>query len=386
MLWYILAVAALLPWIQLMINGRLGLKRVPRLENLPEPDAVELQTLGRLSVVVAARNEEQHLEKALRSLAAQEHPDCEIIVVNDRSTDRTGEILDRLAAENPERIKPLHITELPEGWLGKCNALHQGGEAATGNYILFADADVEFAPGVLLRSHAYAKREEADQFTAFPETVADTFFEHAMLNVFALSFMLGFPPHRAMIRNSGKYVGVGAFNMVSTQIYRRIQGHKFLRLQVVDDVGLGKLIKFSGGKIRLAWGMGQIKVRWQEDLWATIKGLEKNFFASTNYSVTKTLAMCVGVLILFVWPWIGIWFGPTGARAVSGVALALQILVAAVAAVKARFSPIHGLTAQAGALLLLIAMLRSMIITLKRGGITWRDSFYPIKDLKQFRL
>lgn len=386
MIWYLIAVAALLPWIQLMINGRLGLKRVPKMENLEVPTTDELEKIGRLSIVIAARNEERNLEKAIRSLAAQDHPDFELIVVNDRSTDSTGRILDGLAREFPERIKAVHVTDLPEGWLGKCNALHQGGEAATGDYILFADADVEFEQGVLLRSHAYARREDADQFTAFPETVADSFFEHAMLNVFALCFMLGFPPHRAMVRNSGKYVGVGAFNMVKTQMYRRIQGHRFLRLQVVDDVGLGKLIKFSGGNVRLAWGMGQIRVRWQEDLAATIKGLEKNFFASTNYSVVKTTAMSVGVVIMFLWPWIGVWVGPAGSRIVAAVALGLQVLTAAVAAVRAGFSPVHGATAQAGAVLLLIAMLRSMIVTLKRGGITWRDSFYPINDLKQFKL
>lgn len=384
-MWLILlALAALLPWVRVLYNGWQAQRLIPKLKDLPAP--AYAAALPKLSVVVAARNEERHIEQALRSLAAQTHHNLEIIVVNDRSTDQTGAIIERLAGEYGGRIKPVTVEELPEGWLGKCHALQTGADAAQGDYILFADADVEFAPDVLVRAHAYALAEQADQFTVIPETVADSFWEHAMLNVFALCFFLGFPPHKALRRNSGGYIGVGAFNMVSTAMYRRIQGHRFLRLQVVDDVGLGKLIKFSGGRVRVAMGVDEVRVRWQEDLAATIKGLEKNFFASTNYSVALTVAMVVGVLIVFVWPWVGLWVGPATARWICGAALALQVITGAAAATRARFSPVHGLTAQAGAVLLIVAMVRSMVVTLKQGGIRWRDSFYPLAELKKFKL
>ena len=278
------------------------------------------------------------------------------------------------------------MTDLPEGWLGKCNALQMGGEVATGEFILFTDADVQFKATVLEKAHRYSRAEGADQFAVIPETITGSFWEKAMLNVFAMCFLLGFPPHRAMKRNSGHFLGVGAFNMVRTEMYRKIQGHRFLRLLVVDDVGLGKLIKFSGGKVRVAWGFGQVMVRWQVSLVETIRGLEKNFFASTNYSVPLASAMTVGVWIMFIWPWIGIWTGPGGARSIAAVALVLQIAASALAAVRARFSPVHGLTAQIGSVFLSIAMLRSMWMTLHRGGITWRDSFYPLKELRKFRL
>lgn len=376
---------ALLPWVRLMINGAAASKAIPQMSNLPEPGDDD-EPLGLLSVVVAARNEAAEIEQALRSLAMQDHPNMEIIVVNDRSTDGTAEIIDKLSAEFQDKIKAVHVTELPEGWLGKCNALQQGGEAATGEYILFADADVKFEKSVLRRSHYYARTEDADQFCVFPDNMADSFFEKAMLNVFALCFFLGFPPHKAMKRNSGKYVGVGAFNMVRTTMYRKIKGHNFLRLQVIDDVGLGKLIKYSGGRVRIAWSGGMVKVRWQENLLGMIRGLEKNFFAATNYSIAVTLLMVIGVIIMFLWPWIGVWFGPTGARVIVGVALLLQILTAAAAATKSRIGAVHGITGQMGAVLLLIAMIGSAWATLKNGGITWRDSFYPLKDLKQFKL
>lgn len=346
------------------------------------PDA----PLGKLSVIVAARNEGHTVEKGLRSLAMQDHPDYEIIAINDRSEDNTGEIIDRVAAEMPDRIKTLHITELPEGWLGKCNALHQGGEVATGEYILFTDADVEFEITALQRTHLYARQEQADQLAVFPETLAGSVAEQSMMLSFALCFFIGFPPHRAMKRNSGAYVGVGAFNMISTAMYRKIQGHRFLRLLVVDDVGLGKLVKYSGGVVRVAWGNDFVKVRWQESLWGMIRGLEKNFFASTNYSVLKTLLMAVGVSIAFVWPWVGVWTGSTASRVLCGVALATQLIVAAATAKRMKFSVVAAPLLPLGAIFLITSMLRSMVITLKNGGITWRNQFYALKDLKQFKL
>jgi len=384
MFWYLISVASLLPWAVLIIHGAKAMRAIPRLADLPDESADEVT--AKLSVVVAARNEELHIEKALRSLGMQDHPDYEIIVVNDRSTDGTTEIVNRLAGEFPNLIRPVHVTELPEGWLGKCNALHQGGEAASGEFILFADADVEFQPSVLRRAHAYAAREEADQLAVIPQNLVDSFWEMAMLNVFALCFMLGFPPHRAMQRNSGRFIGVGAFNMVRTSMYRRIQGHRFLRLQVLDDVGLGKLVKFSGGRVRVAWGHGQVRLRWYESLGHMIKGLEKNMFAATGYSAVKTVAMVAGVVVMFLWPWLGVWVGPPGARLVAACALGLQIVTAGAAAKRAGFSAVHGLTTLAGAALLITALVRSMVATLRNGGISWRDSFYPLKALKQFRL
>jgi glycosyltransferase involved in cell wall biosynthesis len=424
MFWYFLAIACLLPWVVVLVNGWLGNSRIPALKNLPdgeipiaepipadpkkeaaakkaaeataeagtppqEPEpAPEPEPLGprKISVVIAARDEASHIEKALRTLAAQTHLNYEIIVVNDRSTDETGNIVDRLSQEFPGKIVALHVHELPEGWLGKCNALQLGGEAATGEYILFTDADVEFEETVLVRAHLYALRENADQLAVIPETIAGSFWEKAMLNVFGLMFFLRFPPHRVMVRNSGHFIGIGAFNMVSTAMYRKIQGHRFLRLQVVDDMGLGKLVKYSGGTVRVAFGVDVVRVRWQVSLAATIKGLEKNFFAATNYSVLLTTFATVGVWIMFLWPWLGVWFGPAGARVISGLALALQMFLCGAAATKVRFSPIHAVTAQFGGLFMSIAMLRSAIVTLRRGGVTWRDSFYPLKDLRQFRL
>lgn len=389
MISYLLSVASALPWFVVAMNGRASLETMPEMGDLPVGEDVgagEGVGLGKLSVVIAARNEVGHIETALRTLAQQSHPDYEIIVVNDRSTDGTGEVIDRLGGEFPGRIKPVHITELPEGWLGKCNALHQGGEAAEGEFILFTDADVEFEGTVLERAHWYALGEGADQVCVLPETVAHNFWERAMLNAFGICFMLYFQPHRVSMRQTGKFVGIGAFNMVRTAMYRRIQGHRFLRMQVIDDLGLGKLVKFSGGVVRMVWGQRFVRVRWQASLWEHVRGLEKNFFAWTNYSVLVTVVAVLGVWVMFVWPWVGLFVGGWGAKVVALIALIVQVVVAGAGARRAGYGAVHGLTAAIGGVFLTVALIRSAWITLRQGGVRWRDSFYPLKELKRFKL
>lgn len=386
---YLLSVASLLPWLQVVHNGRASLARIPRMADLPVdavPESGEGAELARLSVVIAARNEAGHVEAALRSLVQQSHPDYEIIIVNDRSDDGTGEVIDRVAAEFPDRIKPVHVTELPEGWLGKCNALHTGGESAEGEFILFADADVEFESTVLERAHRYALAEAADQLAVIPETIADTFWEMSMLNAFGICFMMWFEPHRVMVRNSGRYVGIGAFNMVRTEMYRKFQGHRFLRMQVLDDVGLGKLVKFSGGTVRMAWGQDVVRLRWYAGIGATIRGFEKNFFAWTNYNVLFAIVAVLGVWVMFLWPWVGLFVGSLSARLLALAVLLVQIFVAAASARRAGYSAVHGLTAAVGGFFLSLAIIRSTWVTLRNGGVRWRDSFYPLKELRKFKL
>lgn len=423
MILHLLALASLAPWVAVLRNGRSSSQVIPALADMPV-DGEELTELvpaevpaeektgaeagaedtaageapaepvvlppvvafRKLSVIIAARNEAARVEKALRSLAGQSHPNYEIILVNDRSTDETGLLADRVQEEFPDKIRVVHVTELPDGWLGKCNALQLGGQEATGEFLLFTDADVEFESTVLERAHRYAVREQADQVAVFPETLATGFWEKSMLNAFVLCFMLYFQPQRVLVKNSGKYVGIGAFNMVRASMYKRIQGHSLLRMHVVDDVALGKLVKFGGGTVRMLWGQGFVKVRWQESLAGTIRGLEKNFFAWTNYRAWLAVLATAGVWVMFIWPWVGLLVGPWSARGIALVAVLLQIVVAGASAARNGFGGAQAVTAAPGGFFLSLALLRSMWVTLRRGGIMWRDSFYSLKELRRFRL
>jgi len=384
-MWYALAAVPLLYWLSIIIRGARGFSKVPQLRALPLPEAPE--TLPKVSIIVPARNEERQARACLEGLLDQTYPNLEIIFVNDRSTDSTARIADEVAARSNGRIVVEHVTECPPDWLGKCNALALGAAKATGEYLLFTDGDVLMEPTTVARAVNYAVAQNADMLVVFPDAITETFGERCLMMAFGNSFAAVFSPSAAQDKRSKAFVGVGAFNMVRTYLYKKVQGHRFLRLQVIDDIGLGKLIKFAGGVLRVAAGTGMVRVRWHWSLWETIKGLEKNGFAAFNYNPVKTTVACIGLLFVCWWPYFGLLAGPWPARAMCAFAgLILQPLTGVGASRVIGINPLYGFTNPIGAIFLATAMLRSMIVTLRQKGIVWRDSFYPLTELRKFRL
>jgi hypothetical protein len=134
-----LAVVTLVLWIGVAASIAVGVRSIRFLRDIPLPGIAD--RLPRLSVVIAARDEAAAVEQALSSVLLQQYPDFEVVVVDDRSTDGTGAILDRMAEREP-RLRVVHVDAVPAGWLGKNHALHLGAQGATGELILFTDADV----------------------------------------------------------------------------------------------------------------------------------------------------------------------------------------------------------------------------------------------------
>ena len=384
MICWILSSALFLYWLGILVKSARNVRSIPTLADLPVP--ADPSELPKLSVVVPARNEEAAIGACLTSLLAQDYQNIEIIVVNDRSEDRTGAIADEMAASAPEKITVLHLTECPEGWLGKCNALQQGANKATGDFILFADGDVIFSAGTLSRAVKFLSEEKADMLAVLPDTLTETFGERVITLTFIQSFTLAFSPLKAQDDKSAAFTGVGAFNLIRTTMYRRMHGHRFLKLQVIDDVGLGKLVKCSGGRIRVAMGTGMVRVRWQQGLWGTVKGLEKNAFAALHYNPFKGVIAVTGLLFIYWGPIFGLLFGILGVKLLCALAWVCQAIMGFGIARAARLNPLYALTGPLGSVFLALAILRSMILALKRGGIQWRDQFYPLAELKKYRI
>src|SRR5207249_9856045 len=150
-----------------------GATRLPWVRDfLPAPDA----NCPRISLLFAARDEEEKLPAELATLVEIDYPNLEVIAVDDRSQDATGRILDEFAAAHP-RLRVVHITQLPAGWLGKPHALQKAYETSTGEWLLFTDADVRFKPDVLRRAVALAKQRNLDHLTLFGEIEMAGFWE-----------------------------------------------------------------------------------------------------------------------------------------------------------------------------------------------------------------
>jgi len=346
-------------------------------------DVPELPNRGRLSVIVPARNEEKNIEQALTSLLEALPGGGEVIVVNDRSTDETGPIAHRLARSDT-RLRVLDVTELPHGWLGKTHAMQQGYHVSTGDFILFTDGDVIFQPGCLARAVGLCEKERIDHLVATPLMITRGFWERAFVSFFSIMLVSRFRLWRASHADSRFFAGIGAFNLVTRAAYEKAGTHQAIKAEVVDDLLLGRLVKRSGGKQRVVSGERSIQVRWNEGLRGLINGLEKNAFAGFDYSPLLTVAGCLGMLLITVVPGLSpllflVRNGPGvltwAAWAGTGVWLSFFLLYR-LSLRGQRASWAYVLTFPTAVFLLAWAILRSMALYYRRGGVKWRGTVY----------
>ncbi|MCS7080690.1 MAG: glycosyltransferase family 2 protein [Chloracidobacterium sp.] len=338
-----------------------------------------------VSVIVAARNEADTIEPALRSLAAQDHPALEIIVVNDRSTDATSDVLARLQQEYPS-LKVITVPELPPGWLGKNHAHWIGAQAAQGEFLLFTDADIVMHPSAVRRATAFAVAERLDHLAMGPEVHMPGALLTAFLGTFTMCFAMFIRPWRARDPRSPAFVGVGAFNLVRRAAYERAGTHAAIRMRPDDDIKLGKIIKRAGGRQELVAGKHLLSVVWYRSVGELIRGLEKNAFAGMDYNLALAAVGPLTLFVLFVWPYLAL-------ALTTGWLWWLNLLNAALGlvlyadnslrhGVKWRHVPLFPVTV----VLLIFIVWNAVLRTLVRRGITWRGTHYPLAELKANRV
>ncbi len=387
-----------LDWIALTLTFTIGLlgylallaaQRTRYLKHLLRSDVLA----GGVTVVVTARNEAADLESTVRRFREQKIANSALVVVDDRSTDESPAILARMASETVAGV-PLQtrrIDHLPPGILGKVHACSVGAATAQTPWILFADGDVELADvTVLARIVGYAEAEGLDHLAVLPDTRPMGFWQETLMNVFAQSFLLScrtYEQDRDLPRGGG---GVGAFNLVRREAYERIGGHRELALEIGDDWRLGTLLKESGAKQRMRFGHDLVRCPWHRSARALIKGLEKNLFAGFGFSMGKVTLGALWFLALGFLPSLLSGMGIAHQRWWWGLPLFLQILAATSGwwlhrtASGVRLLPI--LAYPLGVGLFLVALANSTAKTLTRGGVRWRDTFYPLPALRAARV
>jgi len=337
------------------------------------------------SIVVAARNEERNIRAALQSLLALNYPHLQVIVVNDRSDDETGTILDEMAACNP-RLEIVHITNLPDGWLGKNHALWKGSQQADGDLLLFTDADVVMTPDTLARAISYLQQENIDHLAATPEARMPTLFLNMFGAAFGLFFGMFTRPWKAADPKSGCHIGIGAFNLVRAEAYRQVGGHQTIALRPDDDLKLGKIIKKAGFSQRLVYGTDLISVEWYASVRELVLGLEKNVFAGTDYRLWLAASGVLFQLVASLWPYLAL---VVTEGATLAVYVAIVSVISLIVADGARFhgsSPWYALGFPLTAGLFTFIIIRTVISNLSKEGITWRGTFYPLSELRKNRV
>jgi len=339
-------------------------------------------TLPKVSVVLAALNEEEDLPKCLASLAAQDVEGLEVILVNDRSTDRSGEIMQSFAGAHPN-WKYIEIKELPEGWLGKPHALHQGSLKTTGEYIIFTDADVKFEPPACREILGIAIQNDFDHLCAGPQFTAQDPILKSMLLVFTSSLVRLLKPSR-MGLSPHSYIGVGAFNLVRKKSYKELGGHEKLRLSVLDDIMLSKLFAQAGKNHFFMEGKAFLSLDWYPNALAMIRGLGKNGFAAMRYSWINVFAMLALTLLTYILPYLGLIYATGFAWKFLLTVLVVNTSVNAYFAYKISYSPLYALAMPLASLCIAYAHIRSATIASLRGYVSWRETRYTLKSLRDF--
>jgi len=377
-----------LAWLSRIVDAAIGMPSVADVTK-PEWDRNPVGASGnpRVSIIVPARNEERDIELSLARLLALDYDNFEVIAVNDRSTDRTGEIMESVAERPRESgrflLRVIHHRELPPGWLGKTHAMWTAANQATGDWLLFTDADVFFKPDSLRRALAYAEAEKADHVVLFPQMIMKRPGEFMMIAFFQTMFVFGHRPWKVADPKSKDHMGVGAFNLIRRSVYDAVGTYEALRMEVLDDMKLGKVVKEAGFAQRNVFGGDLISLRWARGARGVVDNLTKNFFAVLSFQWWRTILSAFGLAFLNLGPFLGVFLAHGWQRLPYAVALTSMFAIYVGMSWRSRVPAYYFLLHPASTALFIYTLLLSMFHALWNDGIIWRGTRYPLEELRK---
>jgi hypothetical protein len=385
-------------WIMTVVLGLPGLLWIAiargawRLRDVPalgRPPCAPPDAWPSLSVVVAARNEAHTIEPALASLVAQDYPGLEIVLVDDRSTDGTGAVIDGMARTDA-RVTALHVRELAPGWLGKVHALQCGLEGSRGEFVLLTDADVHLAPGTLRSAMALVVARGLDHLAAIPRFLPTRrLVDVEVVDMLRALLTVLLPPWPVSEPGSRAFFGIGAFNLFRREAFARTPGFPDLRMETADDVGVGMVLKQGGAACAVVSAFDLVSVTWHRTLADIFRGSEKTYATMADCSAIRMVLMAAASVWVEIAPLAG------AALAVSGTGPVLRVVGGGVAVcfglanvLFARFMRgylVAGLLTPLIEPLTVSTVLRAAWLGWRRDGIHWRGTHYSSAELRAGR-
>ncbi len=374
--WFWILVLIGLVW----LRRHLDINRGARDRVLSRRDALGSEPLPPLSVLVAAKDEEDNIERCLTGLLAQDYDNVEFLAMNDRSTDRTAMILDRMAADD-QRLSAIHVDHLPPDWTGKCHAMHTGVARSTGDYLCLTDADCQFpAPELLAAAVRFAQQEKVDFLSVLPDLEAHTFWEKVVQPPAGAVLVFWFPPDKVNNPASSRAYANGAFILISRSAYERIGGHKAVCGALNEDMRMATNAKRAGLRLRVIRSDAMYSVRMYVGLRQIWAGWTRIFYGCFG-SWPRLIVSSIFLSVFSLAPWLSLAAAAFLDEAGAGIALAAAWAVIAQQSVLARFyklcrtPPAQALTYPLGAGLCL-AMIINAMTRLAGRKTTWRGTTY----------
>ena len=375
-LFYIQA-GVVLGLIVLLVISLSNLRYLRRLKTYRTP-----KNFPRFSVLVPARNEEENIGRCVGTLLTQNYPDFRVIVLDDHSTDRTWEILQKFASKDTG-LKLLKGKPLPYDWLGKHWACHQLAQAADGELLLFVDADTTHHPDMLRHAAASMITENASLISALPRQIVVTWSERLSIPAFYLGMLCGVPLALTNLqRNPLLFAVLGQFLLFRRKAYDAAGGHAAVRQNVVDDIAIGRKVHGMGLPYRLLDGNGQVSCRMYRDFDQTWKGLTKSTFATFNFDPFFLVFMQLIVLAVFVFPVIMLGIGlaqpafPLEITSAAALAVFLSLLLWGISHHRFHFPLYLIFLYPVSAIFMTVIAISSMVLTMQ-GKAKWKGRSMP---------
>jgi Glycosyl transferase family 2 len=384
----ILAWLMALSWLSRSVAALRGMASVLDLAAIDESllPALPESDVPHVTVIVPARDEQNSIEATLESLLDSDGVRAQIVAIDDRSQDRTGEFMDAVASrpnKGSNTIEIIHNGELPQGWLGKPHALALGVARARSPWLLFTDGDVTYAPQALELALRAATKEGADHFVLVPTLTHEGVLAAGVQGSIQALGQWAARMWKVQDPNAKDFFGVGGFNLLRAEAVQAFGGMERLRMEIVEDVSLGWLVKKElRRKSMMVLGPGLVKIAWIQRPWGIVHVLEKNAFAGFRFKTGMTVVASGALLLQAVVPLLAVAAGPWGVGAC--VTLYCGVAMSFHANRKLNnISPFLAILYAPSVVILAFAFLRSMILTIKRGGVTWRGTLYPLAELKR---
>ena len=343
-----------------------------------------------ISVCVPARNEERNIGQCVQALLRQTYPNFEVIVLDDRSTDATPDILRGLASKN-DNLRIIEGLDLPPGWAGKPHALTQAVAAAHGDWLCFVDADTFVTPDALAAVYAKALETRADLFTIMTSQIMLTFWERAVLPLVLLALSVGFSPRKVNDPERKDAIANGQFIFIKSSVYQAVGGHATIKGSIVEDKDLAVLVKGNGYRLVVGDGRRVASTRMYTSLAEMWEGWTKNIYPGLRDDRGLLLLGVFGAFLAFTAAvLLPLWVVGGGALMVTGsylegsVVLVESILLWSyllywrILASRGMGIPDwYALTIPIGAAIFAAMMVTSAWNVLSGKGVTWKGRTYP---------
>lgn len=342
-----------------------------------------------ISVCIPARNEERNIRACVTAALAQDYPNVEVIVLDDRSTDATPQILADIATRD-SRLHPISGSDLPGGWAGKPHALFQASAVARGEWLCFVDADTFLAQGALSSCYSKAMETKADLFTILTFQITGSFWEKVVLPLVLTALSAGFSPRKVNDPKRKDAIANGQFILVQRSVYDAIGGHQRIKDSIVEDKAIAEQAKWNGYRLIIADGSKIARTRMYTSLPEMWEGWTKNIYLGLRdqkslivLGVFGAFLLAIGAVFLPIWTPLGIlWYMQNGAGMAIAVIFeslifwALLIYFRTQVAIRMEISPWYALTTSLGAAVFGAMMFASTWKVISRKGVVWKGRVY----------